>query len=197
MMNAEEIYGVRDRSEAYKAKKSGPWVTDFGEMAKKTVVRRAFKMWPSTDQNAMEKMALAVQLSNEAESFKPILTSPDLGEYSTEQKKYFDGLIENNDALGMRVLQMTISEGEFKNLYHSFNKGEKGKYQSIVDGLCSQGYDILSKTLDVVREAIDTNDGLMLFETLGGLTDDERTCLADMAEGDAKRIIEDFEGEDE
>lgn len=43
LMTISDILAIRDRS---RASKSGPWVTDFGEMARKTVVRRAAKYWP-------------------------------------------------------------------------------------------------------------------------------------------------------
>lgn len=43
IMTRNEIESIRQRS---KASNSGPWVTDFNEMAKKTVVRRAAKRWP-------------------------------------------------------------------------------------------------------------------------------------------------------
>lgn len=49
-MRAEDIYSIRDRSEAwkaYKAKgKSCPWVTDEEQMILKTVVKQAAKYWP-------------------------------------------------------------------------------------------------------------------------------------------------------
>lgn len=46
-MDVEEITAIRNRS---RSGKSGPWVTDFAEMAKKTVVRRHSKRLPmSTD----------------------------------------------------------------------------------------------------------------------------------------------------
>lgn len=46
-MNVEEIEAIRSRS---RAKDRGPWVTDYDEMAKKTVARRHYKRLPaSTD----------------------------------------------------------------------------------------------------------------------------------------------------
>lgn len=43
VMTKDEIDGIRKRS---KAAGAGPWVTDYNEMAKKTVIRRASKKWP-------------------------------------------------------------------------------------------------------------------------------------------------------
>ena len=43
VMTKDEIDAIRDRS---KAANNGPWKTDYLEMAKKTVIRRASKYWP-------------------------------------------------------------------------------------------------------------------------------------------------------
>ncbi|MCZ4330745.1 recombinase RecT [Castellaniella denitrificans] len=48
-MTRDEIDGIMNRSESVKAGKTTPWKTDYGEMAKKTVVKRAQKYWPKTD----------------------------------------------------------------------------------------------------------------------------------------------------
>lgn len=53
VMTIAEVNAIRERS---KAGKSGPWVTDFAEMAKKTAVRRLSKMLPLSSE-IMEHVA--------------------------------------------------------------------------------------------------------------------------------------------
>lgn len=65
-MSIDEIYAIRARSESYK-KKSGPWMTDEGEMSRKTIVKRAYKYWPKC-----ERLGTAIQMLNEqGEGFTP------------------------------------------------------------------------------------------------------------------------------
>ena len=48
-MSKDEIDAIMNRSQSVKSNKSSPWKSDYGEMAKKTVVKRAYKYWPKTD----------------------------------------------------------------------------------------------------------------------------------------------------
>lgn len=48
-MSKEDVDAIMNRSESVKSGKSSPWKTDYGEMAKKTVVKRAYKYWPKTE----------------------------------------------------------------------------------------------------------------------------------------------------
>lgn len=58
-MDVDAAYAIRDRSEAWKNGKNGPWKTDPGEMIKKTCVKQAYKYWPKTD-----RLAEAIQHLN-------------------------------------------------------------------------------------------------------------------------------------
>ena len=71
VMTKEEIDGIRKRS---KASGSGPWVTDYNEMAKKTVVRRSSKKWPLDAEIA--EAAMVDEVTPPASIAKPLFTAP-------------------------------------------------------------------------------------------------------------------------
>lgn len=65
VMSIREIEAIKKRS---KSSGSGPWVTDFEEMAKKTVLRRASKMSPASIE---DRMARAIVLDERADAGLP------------------------------------------------------------------------------------------------------------------------------
>ena len=67
VMTREDILAIRDRS---RASKNGPWVTDFAEMCRKTVVRRGCKYLPMDTEEA-EPLARAMEL--DADDFEPMV----------------------------------------------------------------------------------------------------------------------------
>lgn len=68
VMGIDDIHKIRNTSKAYTRKKngkdapSGPWVTWYEEMVKKTVLKRAYKSWPKT-----RAMSEAVHVLNQHE----------------------------------------------------------------------------------------------------------------------------------
>jgi phage RecT family recombinase len=164
-MNRIEIHEIRDSSEGYKSGKGSPWNTHFGEMAKKTVIRRAYKTWPRSDKTDYElRLAAAVQISNDNEGIELPKTEPDLGSFSDDQKKYFDQIIETGNSVEMYTLQQTMPAREFTNLYHSFAKGTKGKYQRIVDDLMSKGREEFERYFEIWARAKYNGDDAAIAE---------------------------------
>lgn len=185
VMSYDEICGIRDRSESWKAyqagkaKSGGPWESDFGEQAKKTVIRRAFKTWPRTDQHAIEEsMALAVHLSNENEGFTQIVGAPE-GMYDAEQKAYFDQCISRSNALGIYSMRRTLPETVYTNLYHSFPKGEKGKWQRAVEQMETDGQAAVEQYRQSLAEAFGNGDTAGIAELASELSEDEATVILD------------------
>ncbi|MAG87314.1 MAG: hypothetical protein CMB97_08100 [Flavobacteriaceae bacterium] len=65
VMTKSDVDDIKERSESYKAHKAGKikscvWVSDFGEMARKTVIRRGIKYLPKTDM--WDKIGQAINL---------------------------------------------------------------------------------------------------------------------------------------
>jgi len=177
-MAAADVLSIRDRSEAWKRNESGPWKTDFGEMAKKSVVRRAFKMWPKKDARMVE----AVDLSNQAEGFEPI--EIEHSTYSAGQLQTFHVLIQSDDATGLLGFQQSMPLDVFTSLYGSFPKGTKVANKAIVDGLLARGYETFRKGIESIQE-----DPTAMPEVVDELSTEEFNVFVEMAEGETQREI--------
>ena len=191
-MSKAETDDIMNRSESGK-KKVGPWMTDYIQMALKTVIRQAFKLWPKTEK--LDRMAQAVELSNENEAFEPLVTSPELGDYSTEQKEYFDKLIENNDSVGMFCFVNTLDEGVRTSLYNSFKQGTITKYKAFVSKMEMEGHGKMADIKIVIEEAAEANDDLAVKELVEDMTQEAVDYLLNNVSDDAAAFIRDCQKE--
>lgn len=164
LMREDELLAIRDKSESWKKNQNGPWKDFPVEQRKKTVVRRAWKMWPKVgDVSSMEQ---AVHLSNENEGIVFAESSPEIRQFTGEQKNYFDSLISSNDDLGMFAFSQTIEEGAWISLYHSFPKGEKGKYRDVVNSLVASGRENMVLLRSLLEDATEAEDDLAIKEVV-------------------------------
>ena len=74
VMSRAEIEKVRGRS---RASASGPWVTDFVEMAKKTVLRRLAKLAPMSVED--QRLVTADELADAGRAQQEVFAATDLG----------------------------------------------------------------------------------------------------------------------
>lgn len=168
VMPASEIYEIRDKSELYKKKKRGPWVDFFGEMAKKTVIKRASKTWPkSTGSESLDKAIEVLNEGGEGIDFERDVTKvPET--YSYEQLHKFRKLLDAADSLGMFIFQKTIERGAWIDLYNSGEDRKKGILKQKVDGLENKGFE----TKQLIEDAIQTDDDLAIAELIEGVDAD-------------------------
>lgn len=168
-MSKAETDAIMMRSESGK-KGSGPWKTDYIQMSLKTVIRQAFKTWPKTEK--FDRMAAAIDLSNQNEKFEPLVSSPEMGDYTEEQKKHLDYLITNSDGIGMHCFLTSIDQGIQTSLYNSFEKGTITRFKAIVSKLQQEGHSKLKDIEVVISEAMTTGDDFAAWEVLEGLAQD-------------------------
>lgn len=98
LMTWPEIEAIRDRSESWKAYSAGkirscPWLSDIGEMAKKTVIKRQLKYLSKGED---VRLMQAVQLDNDIHGFRPLVDVDDV--------EYLTHLIEDELIIDDRTL---------------------------------------------------------------------------------------------
>lgn len=189
-MEKEKVDDVKNRSEMGK-KNKGPWFTDYNEMAKKTVIRNAFKMWPKTP--TMERLALAVDLSNQNEGFEPIISNPDFMQHNEEQKKHYNYLIEQNDAIGMYLFTKSIPEIS-TSLYNSFEVGTKGKCQDAVNKLLADGRGQLVDCQLAVEDSASQGDDLGVKEIIEDLPEEAVEFICENTDDETRQFIQECKG---
>jgi|TARA_R110000744_G_C19340348_1_gene559394 phage RecT family recombinase len=185
-MDKAKIDEIKGRSESGKQGK-GPWMTDYNEMAKKTVMRNAFKTWPKTD--TMDRLAMAVELSNQNEAFESLVTSPELDQYTDEQKKYFDQMIESSDAIGMFCFIQSIDAGIYMALYNSF-ASDITKYKRIVGDLEKSGGAQVLDCKQEIESLVEAEDEMGAKQVIEDLSTEAVNFIIDKTDDETRKFIQ-------
>ncbi len=128
------------------------------------------------------------------EAQRPDPTSPNLTQFSQEQKNYFDQLIEKSDSIGMFLFEKSIDEGIWTSLYHSFGKGEKGKYQAVVRDLSAKGSASLHNLVESISDQAARGDDLGIKETLSELSPEAIDYILSKSDRETVRVVEEVRG---
>lgn len=167
VMSAGEIYAVRDTSKA----KNGPWAGQWaGEMAKKTIIKRASKSWPQTGNR--QRFDAAVEVLNEHEGLEERheIEVSDFIQPSPQQTETYLDLAKNGTPLDFWVwynaqdeaIKTTLPGCEFK-------RGEKGKAMAAFNAKLEEGrrmWEDYRADLAACAEAEDDHGAMEILEEL-------------------------------
>jgi len=168
-MSAAEIDKVRLASKA----QNGPWKTWPEEMAKKVIMKRAYKSWPQTPNRV--RLDYAVAAMHEAEG----------SAYTIEQQTEFMRLIQSEDDVGL-FLFINAIESEHGDdaailpaLFNSFDKGQKTSGKEKMRSLHKSGQEKLLQWAADLVACVDAQDSVGAEEILGDISQQaaEFLCL--------------------
>jgi len=89
---------------------------------------------------------------------KKIKTAPETKTATTALKDAFDKLITDENSFDMYIMQRTVGPSAFTDLYHTFPKGQKGKYQKVVQELIDKGQAEFEEYCKITAEGHPTQD---------------------------------------
>ena len=180
VMPVEEINKIRDTSKAYQ-KGGGPWKQWYEEMAKKTILKRAYKSWPQTPNR--RRVDLAVEALHQSEGTA----------YTIEQHTEFMELLRKGDALKFYMMRLSLPDHVWIALYNSFDKGHKVEGKKQAAELENQGIAQFNDIKDAIHDAVASDDRGAVEEVLGELDADERAFVLKHLSADAAEYIQAME----
>lgn len=174
-MTSAEIGKVQQSSKA----KNGPWRQWPEEMAKKTLVKRAYKSWPQSGGRA--RLDQAIEVLNHHEGLETV-TQASVSDYlkpSPDQTQTYLKLAEGDPvdfciwyySLDQRI-QAGLPDMEFK-------RGEKGALMKKFNAAIQQGRDTLdAMKLDIIS-CCDSQDEAGIVETMEDLPENQKQAIID------------------
>ncbi len=170
VMTLGEINQVRDTSKAYQyavreKKENSVWHKWYGEMARKTVIKRASKTWPYSD--GRQRLDTAVEVVNQHEGME-------LSAFSVEDKEMYDDLMGKDEPLAFLVFNKGLPVSTSIALHNSGAKGGKVALKDRANELMRRGQDELETYVAQLEECHEEDAGLGAVEMVMELSDEVR-----------------------
>lgn len=182
-MTAAEILEVKNSSKA----KNGPWAGKWaGEMAKKTLVKRASKSWPPGNRARLDQ---AIHVVNQHEGLQE---APSVDEAAIEE---FMDLVARGD--GMNLLLFAEKHGEHNKdmAFNAAPKGEKTKLKDRVRELEKEALQQIDNYHTLILEAVENSDPYAISELFEELTEGEHALINKRLSEIEHRQIENLKNE--
>lgn len=193
VMTKAELLIIRDTSMAFtraKEGKRGPWENFFGEMCKKSAIKRAAKQWPSAHYQNKIRLDSAIDVINQHEGIViESIKAADTLTHSPDQKQQFDAAITAGDDMALYCMQQTFGPLVSTSLYNSFPAGEVTKFKRVVDDMSHRGLKAFNSTADTLHEYIQAGDDSGAAEIIAELADHEKSMIIDSLSGEEIQYI--------
>lgn len=182
VMSVDEINKIRDTSKAFKSGK-GPWVNWYDEMAKKTILKRAFKQWPQTPNCKRERLEKAVSVSHESEGQA----------FTIDQHAEYMKLLNEQDSIGFYAMRAEVGDMVWTALYNSFEKGQKVTMKEAAKKLESEGIEAINSIAASLKEFHEVGDEYAASEALQELTEIELKLVQNVTDQETLNWISQLE----
>ena len=125
VMSKDEVENIRKKSKAQSP--SSPWATDYWEMAKKTVVKRAMKIF----EGASPEITKVIDIDNEAVGYEeidlPPIEMPEEIEGKIEEKEVKDDSVEEQEPQIFKNLVCSSCGDKVKEVVAKYSQDKYGK----------------------------------------------------------------------
>jgi recombination protein RecT len=176
-IKADEVLRIMNESASIKHAKTdyarglSPWTRYFGEMTKKTCIKRASKTWPKTQQHERIQKAIEVIHETEGSDWEP---------FTQEERDEVLMWIDQEDGANLLLFgqdEMDKSIAIAKAITAGIPRGGKGKHGDKVDAILAKTNSMLTDCYDAVTEALGEDNAERVKEIYTDLDETEITLL--------------------
>lgn len=180
VMSAAEILAVRDSSKAYTSGKPCPWRGKWsGEMAKKTLIKRASKSWPQS--SGRQRLDHAIEILNEHEGLREeIVIQPT--DYMKPSQEQTDTYLEmaKGDPVDFWLWYRSLDQRIQQSLPGcEFERGTKQKMMAFFNGQLEEGRQRLEAWIYYAGQLCEHTDEHGLAEFFTDMPENQREAIID------------------